>query len=153
MGRLIRKATSENMQKIIDTVLQHIDRTEFNGECEQDFSFASEEYMDNWAENNEDDYLTKDDVINGTIQDVLGEYVNFFNTETETYICNIAYHFEQQLGFDTTEIREDWSKKEELINAVCKKFGYKDLLDAIAKNPKIDMLYLKSINQQMGHEG
>ena len=148
MKRLIRKATTENMQKIIDTVLQRIDRNMFIAKCEQDFSFASEEYMDNYAENNEDGYLTKDDVINGTIQDTLGEYISL--SEAETYIYNVASHFEKQFGFDTTEMREDSSKIKELVNAVCNKFGYKDLFDAIAKNPKIDMLFLKSINQQMG---
>lgn len=150
MKRLIRKATTENMQKIIDTVLQHIDKNMFIAKCEQDFSFASEEYMDNYAENNEDDCLTKDDVINGTIQDVLGEYISL--SEAETYIYNVASHFEKQFGFDTTEMCEDSSKIKELVNAVCNKFGYKDLFDAIAKNPKIDMLFLKSINQQMGNE-
>lgn len=33
MKRLIRKATTENMQKIIDTVLQRIDRNMFIAKC------------------------------------------------------------------------------------------------------------------------
>jgi hypothetical protein len=154
MGRLIRKATTENMQKIIDCVLKHIDRNMFYAKCEQDFLFASEEYMNNWAENNENDYLTKDGVIRGTIFDVLDEYGKQYQSETETYICNVAIHFERQTGeFDTTEMYDDLSKMEELVNAVCNKFGYEDLFDAIAKNPKVDMTLLKAINKKMGHEG
>lgn len=154
MKRLIKKATTDNIQKIIDCVLNIIDKNMFIVKCEQDFLYASELYMYHWEDGNNEGDLTIKEVVDGTIKDVLPEYKTEYQSQVEEYIYDEAIQYKiDNGGFDTNELFIDQSKMDEVVNAVCNKFGYKDLVDAIASNPSVDKDILKRINLKRKYNG
>ena len=154
MGKLITRATTENIQKIIDVVLQRIDKNIFIVKCENDFLYASEVYMHRWEDNDNDGDLTFKEVVDGTIKDVLPEYKTEYQSQVEEYIYDEAIQYKiDNGGLDTNELFVDPSKMDEVVNAVCNKFGYKDLVDAIASNPCVDNDIMKHIILKRKYKG
>ncbi len=153
MGKLIRKATTENIQKIIDVVLHLIDKNKFIEKCKNDFLYASEVYMYRWEKSDNDGDLTVEEVIDGTIKDVLPDYQTEYQSQLEGYICDEAIQFNiDKGGLDTNEMFIDQTKMDEVINAVCNKFGYNNLVDAIASNPCIDKDVMENINLKRNYK-
>lgn len=134
MGRLIKKATTDNVQKMIDFALKNVKRSAFIKNCKQDFSYAAQVFMEAW-ENGE---LEWDGSVPGVIQgtkNMLPEYVEEYDLQTVEYVYN---EIVEKSDIDTSELFYDQSGMDEIMNAVCNKFGYKDLVDAIASNPYVE---------------
>lgn len=75
------------------------------------------------------------DVIEGT-KNMLPKYTKQYDLQTEEYVYDEIL---EESELDTSDLFYDQSKMDELMNAVSKKFGYSDLVDAIASNPYVEI--------------
>ena len=135
MARLIRKATTDNVQEIFDFVLTNVKRSTFIKNCKQDFSYAAQVFMEAW-ENGE---LEWDGSVPGIMigtKNMLPKYIEQYDLQTEEYVYDEIL---EKSELDTSDLFYDQSKMDELMNAVSKKFGYSDLVDAIASNPYVEI--------------
>lgn len=134
-NRLIRKATTDNIQEIFDFVLKNVKRSAFIKNCKKDFSYAAEVFMEAWENGEREWDGSVPGIMEGT-KHMLPKYVEQYNLQTEDYIYDEIL---EKSELDISDLFHDQSKMDELMNAVSKKFGYSDLVDAIASNPYVEI--------------